>query len=505
MSNLYVVKSLLGLLSCTMLIAACNSQGTDNGSKTKNLILVENEYDGTTDWLIDVPYDTCDYPDHQNCRRENIEGYCSHASIKAGDTLNIFVSTNPASMYNLDIYRMGYYGGKGGRLMRSFTGLQGRKQITPRADPRTNFFECEWEPAVSFAIPEAWISGVYVGKLSALTDSSHAYVIFIVKDDRPADFIFQCSDLTWQAYNRWPQWHSMYDEGQKPWVNTNGARISFDRPYSLYVNNLPSDFNPLSNGAGEFLLWEFPLAFWMEREGYDVSYISNTDTHADLSLLLRGKAFLSVGHDEYWTPQMYEHVKTARNGGVNLLFLSGNSVDGTIYLDPSTDGRPNRITGRLPQREFNNEQDLMGSTSWGVGYGAFVCKQPDHWVYKDTGMKLNDSIPDLVGWEYHGMPIGNNEGTLILAQDKPYANHFTDTDASDHAATIYTAPKGNFVFNAGTCWWSMLLSTPPGFKNPVCNLGHEGYRVLDFSNGDKRVEQITRNLFSKALEIDAAH
>ena len=25
---------------------------------------------------------------------------------------------------------------------------------------------------------------------------------------------------------------------------------------------------PLSQGSGEFLLWEFPLAFWMEQHGY---------------------------------------------------------------------------------------------------------------------------------------------------------------------------------------------------------------------------------------------
>ena len=31
-----------------------------------------------------------------------------------------------------------------------------------------------------------------------------SYVVFIVRDDRPADILFQCSDNTWQAYNRWP-------------------------------------------------------------------------------------------------------------------------------------------------------------------------------------------------------------------------------------------------------------------------------------------------------------
>ena len=44
---------------------------------------------------------------------------------------------------------------------------------------------------------------------------------------------------------------------------------------------LPGGRQPAVAGSGSFMLWEFPLAFWMEKEGYDVSYISNVDTHAD--------------------------------------------------------------------------------------------------------------------------------------------------------------------------------------------------------------------------------
>jgi hypothetical protein len=341
-----------------------------------------------------------------------------------------------------------------------------------------------------------------MGKLTAKKDNSQAYVVFIVKDNRKADFLFQCSDLTWQAYNRWPQWHSLYDEGQQPWVNTNGARASFDRPYGLYVNGLPSDFNPLSNGGGEFLLWEHPLAFWMEKEGYDVSYISNTDTHADAATLLRTRGFLSVGHDEYWTDAMYKNVMAARDAGVNLLFLSGNSVNGKVYLAPATDGRPNRVTGRVPgERLFANEQHLMGSSSYGVGYTSFVCKAPHHWLFENTGMKQNDSIENFVGWEYHGLPLGDNKNTVVVAQNKIQPNKFRDKEAPDHAATVYTTEKGNFVFNAGTCWWSMLLAAPPGYQNPVNNQGPQNYKVIDFSKGDKRVQQMTKNLLSRCLAV----
>jgi hypothetical protein len=473
------------------------TQNPRTAGVTDNAIIIENRKAGTSDWLIKVPFDTCSYPDHQFCRRKGIEGYCSHTSISAGEDLSVFVSTDPSSEYSLDIYRMGYYQGKGGRLMKSFRNLKGRQQAVPKADPKTNFIECKWDTALRFTIPKDWVSGVYLGKLSSKAGNAQSYIVFIVKDNRKSDFIFQCSDLTWQAYNRWPSWHSMYDEGQKPWVNTNGARISFDRPYGIYVNGLPSDFNPLTNGSGEFLLWEFPLAYWMEQLGYDVTYISNIDTHSDTATLMRAKGFISVGHDEYWTERMFNNVARARDSGVNLMFFCGNSVDGKIYLEASTDGRANRTTGRLPEREFKNEQDLMGASSYGVGYTSFVCKAPDHWVFRNSGLRLNDSIPNLIGWEYHGVPKGNHDIT-VLAQNKIHYNRYGDPNAPDHLTTIYTAPKGNFVFNAGTCFWSMVLSMPPGYQQPVCNQMEQGYRKMNFSP-DNRIRQITRNLFEKCI------
>ena len=90
-----------------------------------------------------------------------------------------------------------------------------------------------------------------------------------------------------------------------------------DRPYGRYRQIFDA---PLSQGSGEFLLWEFPLAFWMEQQGYDVSYISNIDTHADPARLLKTRAFISVGHDEYWSLAMYDHVKRAIDSGVNAAF-----------------------------------------------------------------------------------------------------------------------------------------------------------------------------------------
>src|SRR5262249_5721892 len=225
-----------------------------------------------------------------------------------------------------------------------------------------------------------------------------------------------------------------------------------------------------------------------EKEGYDVTYISNIDTHADGKGLLRAKGFLSVGHDEYWTQQMYDNVRHARDEGVNLAFLSGNAVSGIIYLNSSTDGRPNRVFGRI--QRFQNEPELMGAKSHGVGMADWVCAVPDHWVFAGTGMKKGDGIPDLVGWEYHGRPVGSQKSLVVVATSPIRGRQ----KAEPHTATVYDGPKGNIVFNAGTCWWNMPLSSPPGFVNPP---------KRDFSQNDPRVQQITRNVLNKMIgEVD---
>src|SRR5262249_28850988 len=122
--------------------------------------------------------------------------------------------------------------------------------------------------------------------------------------------------------------------------------VSWDRPYGKYCQIFDA---PLSQGSGEFLLWEFPLAYWMEQHGYDVSYISNVDTHADAAGLLRGRCFLSVGHDEYYSLEMFKNVRAAIAAGVNVAFLSGNTCCGVLRFFPSAAGAANRVISRVGQ------------------------------------------------------------------------------------------------------------------------------------------------------------
>ena len=468
-------------------------------SASRSSVRAENEKAGTTDWLLTNT--RVDPATKYRCPW--IEGYCSRNSVRAGERLSIMVSTNPASRFVIDIYRLGYYGGKGGRHMLRLGPLEGKPQPDPPVGEE-RVRECRWEPAVTFPIPKDWLSGVYLGKLTAERENLQSYVIFIVRDDRRCDFLFQCSDTTWSAYNRWPDYFSLYDDGTPPhnWYVGPGIRVSWDRPYGKYRQIFDA---PLSQGSGEFLLWEFPLAYWMEKEGYDVSYISNLDTHTDGKGLLRAKAFLSVGHDEYWSLQMFDNVRSAIAAGMNAAFLCGNSCDGLLAFYPAASGASNRVISRIGKfgtsdpdiKQFEGKWKqhgpdpamLMGArtTHPANGSGDWTCANDKHWLFEGTGMKNGDSIPGLVGWEHHGHPA-NIPQLEVLARGPIFSGG--KPRGLEYTATIYPRSKGNLVFNAATIWWSIGLSAPPGFLLP--NAHGNGPRGVD-----ARVQRMTANLFER--------
>jgi hypothetical protein len=470
--------------------------GCTPASRQSDLILAENSKEGSTDWLITKVARYDDETGEEGWEvREEIQGFASHLSIESGETLNVYVSAKPADEYDLDIYRMGYYGGAGGRLVESFKSLKGTPQPVPE-DGLRNIIDCDWEEALSIEIPDDWLSGVYLGKLSTHHTDGEAYIIFIVRDDRQADLLFQCSDFTWISYNRWPQRRSLYDAPGTLWGpgRPDSYDAGFNRPYGIFYNRLPADFQPITNGSGEFLLWELPLAFWLEKEGYDVTYISNLDAHRNLLGLLRGKVFLSVGHDEYWTQEQFDNVRRARDAGLNLAFFSGNSVSGRIELLSDRTGRPYRGM-HLINRNLE-EIELMGARSYGVGFGDWISKNTDHWIYEGTGLSEGEKINQLVGWEYHGPPLADYHNEFKVLAQGPVTRGGNVIENRSHAATIYTAEKGNYVFNAGTCWWNMPLSSPPGFVNPPNH---------DYSENDARVQRITKNVLNRMIATDVKY
>ena len=126
----------------------------------------------------------------------------------------------------------------------------------------------------------------------------------------------------------------------------------------------------------------------------------------------------------------------------------------------------------------------------GMGVGDWTCAMPEHWLFEGTGMKKGDSIKGLLGWEWHGAPAMNLPGMNIVAEGDATINGKT---VGRYSSTLYDGPQDNIVFNAATIWWANGLSSPPGHANP-------SRHGVTQQGPDKRVQQITHNLFQRIIK-----
>ncbi len=311
-----------------------------------NPIVLENRLPGTRNWQIteEELVTVTDWETAEDSLSE-IEGYASQTSVFPGELIEFFVSTSRPTPYTFDIYRMGWYSGDGGRFM--FTRqLLGERQA--RCEEQSGFYrlvECDWEASVRLNIPDNWITGTYLVKLTELTSNKASYIPFVVKDrGTVAPILMLTAVNTYQAYNQYGG-HSFYKGGREGQANM----VSFNRPYNtdfpkgresgVPFTNLADGWG--RNGAADFTRFELQFVRFLEKNGYNVGYGTNIDAHVGTNLfagpyLMNRRAILSVGHDEYWSWRMRVNVSEARNlSCTNLAFFSGNSVYERVRFAPS--------------------------------------------------------------------------------------------------------------------------------------------------------------------------
>ena len=398
--------------------------------RATNPIVEENLKEGSLDWQLTRVRSK----DGDGYRASDIEGYCSRQSVKAGESLDIFVSTNPPRPFRIEIFRTGYYGGRGARLMTTLGPFTGTSQPVPEIGEK-NLHECRWDKTTSITIPDDWRSGVYLGRLSLVEDDPakgywQSYVVFIVTDDRPADILLAMLRQHLAGLQPLAQPLFGLHRSQRKPGSVGGCQLRSSL-FEVFADLREPAVDRL-RASGSAL--NFRLAYWLEQHGYDVSYCSNSDMLTP-DRGLKCKAFLSNGHDEYWDIRQYESVVKLRDAGVNLLFFSGNSVCWVTPLRESHSGNPNRIMFRGGpyggQYKYASDRDkdhgpfphrgpdegyLMGSRNVEPvnGGGDWICTKPEHWIFEGTGMKKGDRIPGLIGWEYHGDPPTDIPGLEIV-------------------------------------------------------------------------------------------
>ncbi len=443
------------------------------------------------------------------------EGYFDQVSVVPGAQIALRARSSSPSV-SVFVYRLGWYGGAGGRLVGRWIDVPVPPQPAPVGDPSTGLLTCDWSAVLHLAVPPGWVSGTYVAVLQPAVGDPQ-WTTFIVREAPPAGgsaaadwrapVLLVSAVTTEQAYNAWGGRSLYADNSTGPATVAGTARavkVSFDRPYQRL------------RGAGMHLGWELPLTRWLERHGYDAGTCADLDLGRDPSVLTGRRLVIVAGHPEYWSVPMRSALEQAIAAGTNVAFLSGDEMywrirfeassgaaDRTVvcYRDPSLDplaaSHPDLATAAWGQPPDPRPEGLVVGLSYGdmcARLADMVVSAPDHWVFAGTGLGAGDRLPLLVGTEYDAWDpdaARRPAGVQVLCASPVLSLHggadVVAPPASDEAnAAIYTAPSGATVFAAGTMIWGWGLD----------GWGDHTYQG-DTTPVDARVARITANILDR--------
>lgn len=434
-----------------------------------NPTALENQLPGDANW-----HDTVHVRVHQ------LEGYLSADSVAPGDELQFHISTNPSARYRIDLFRLGWYGGAGARLVQCLPSCTSDELGQPRPigtpDQRGVLAET-WPVTDVVRVPDAWVSGLYLARLALTPETGPvraAWVPFVVRstDPRPSAVLVQLPTATWQAYNNWGG-KSLYD------FNSTG-------PAAVAVSSL----RPFTDGTVP-LAYEYPVVQFLEANGYDVSYQTDADTDEHPTSLLSHRAVIVAGHDEYWTQAIRSGFARAVRLGTNLAFVGADIGYWRVRyendrrtlveyrsarLDP--DSAAGERTGAFRSPAISEPEcrllgiEYAGGTSTSA-YPVTVASQAsrDPW-FDGTGLLPGTALPGLASYEWD---------SIVRCPHGPHVVRlFASAGAPITSATIrYTAPSGARVFSAGIMRFGWALSGRPGWGDADPRMQQFFRNVLD--------------------------
>lgn len=441
-----------------------------------------------------------------------VEGFADQLSVAPGEELSLHVSTSEA-VFDVEILRIGAQE----ESVWEKRGVSGGAHPVPE---NASSHGTKWPASVSLTIPDSWRSGYYHVKLRASDGggkfvqrgrrSAESSCFFVVRPSNPGKdttILLQLATNTYNAYNNWGGF-SLYGYHGRGGVQ--GHRVSFDRP-----------------PASLFVRWELPFVQWAERNGYTIDFAVNSDLEMRPEILENYRLVLSVGHDEYWSAPMRDHLEAFIADGGNVAFFSGNTIcwqvrsedDGraltcwkqNYHQDPAfasgnhavlTSLWSHHLVGR-PENELTGVGFLWGGyhLSHGQfmdGTGAYTVHRPDHWIFEGTGLKQGDTFGaknTIVGYECDGAELewrdglpypthrdGTPESFIVLStaparwapDDCEWYERWENGRTGAATLGIYSKPGGGTVFTAATTGWA------------------HGLR-----GGDPEVEHITKNILDR--------
>jgi len=367
-------------------------------------------------------------------------GYCWPQSVLPGEIVTVFCHTESLS-FHAEVVRSGTTEKK----VFDQPSLPGVRQSMPQNLAANG---CAWQPSFEIEIQPEWPSGFYLVRLTD-SDGVQAEAFFVVRSVEPQDAMLVLATSTWSAYNDW---------GGPNFYVGGGNTVSAMRPLpkgmlyqaepgrhriSKFMERTAADIKDVGdNGYENWFLnagwanWECLFARWAEAEGIKLGYAISQDLERDPDLLTGYPAYISVGHDEYWSAGMRDTVENYVDAGGNAAFFSGN----TAFWQARFENDNSRVVSyKFKLRddpEFDPEYAPNLSTMWsdpllrrpenlmtGVsftrggysrvpnsppGTGGYTICRPDHWAFESLSLEVGEVLGAegvVVGYECDGCEI----------------------------------------------------------------------------------------------------
>lgn len=431
---------------------------------TPGWVARENAKKGDARWGRDIPVqyggdyrvkrvvvDLSRWPSHTFVAN-GVHGWFDATSATCGQQvgLHIVADTNAVT---IKVFRMGYYGGAGARLVSTDHVKRLPGESIPKISPAPeSTVTTNWNAAYSLKITQSTPPGQYLIRLNDEMGNSSFVPITIFDAEIKSSITFVSSVLTWQAYNAWGG-YSLY-KGPNQSRATRANIVSFDRPYD-------------GDGSGQFRYLEYPIVKLAEKLGIDMNYVTDVELDRNIASLQTTKSILLGGHAEYWTSGMRDSLQRAVSQGVNLVSLGGNagynrprlsshnrelvmwrSSSADIFSSTSSEAtKPWR-----DQPISRPESTLLGAEYVGLGVnGDYTITHPNRWPFSTT--KKIERLDSVVGREVDSPLYAVGPGVEILA----WSDIHMDGRRLTSMATYYTNVKKAGILDISTNGWTCAI------------------------------------------------
>ena len=466
----------LRLLSCAVLVAISLGCQRDTATPVEphpgplpiviipdsapNAVARDNALPGTTRW-------------HEYGNQPSLPVYATPYAPRRGDTLYVHANSNETGEGSVEIYRLGWYGGMGGRLIHEPIPMQMQNQpaCTPSSPPPA---ECRWTGTPITVVDQNWLAGVYMLRVNGPAGEVGFYP-FVVSSTHQRSALAVIPQFTWQAYNAYAG-ASLYSID--PSTGMNAVKVSFERPYDFERGLLGSE--------GSYSGFGFKALRFLEREGIDLGYVSDLDlTDSTRSIPPGFKALIFLGHSEYWTWEERLRVESYLAQKTHLAFFTANNsywrvrlqssgITGTpdtrivcyknsVDLEAVTPDQTTTLFRRAPlSRPENQLIGIMYSSLLPAGTVAPFLVAPDsvrgaegQAFLQQAGLQAGDTLGIDTGTEVD--QVVNNTvspaGLQVLLTNRIPVG----TGYRTFQSTFYIAPSGAGVFATGTNHWEQYL------------------------------------------------